>query len=547
MLLKYFHTIRYLRPVQLVNRVWRRVKRINVAELPELAVRNRQRDLVAFNPADQCLFADGTAQFLNMRHSITAWNDPSLEKLWLYNLHYFDDVQCKDFASRFDLHRDLLDRWISENAPMEGNGWEPYPSSLRIVNLVKWFLSGVPQSPHWQASLALQAKVLSQSLEYHLLGNHLFANAKALIFAGLYFEGEQADKWLGIGLKIVDRELNEQVLADGGNFELSPMYHAIFLHDVLDLINVAQAFGVASWSEEWKGRISGWQLVAQNMLAWLETMTHPDGDVSFFNDATTGIAPTFAALTGYSESLGLTRAMVRSSPEASAESATHLKSSGYIRLDLADAVALLDVAAIGPDYLPGHAHADTLSFELSVNTHRLFVNSGISCYGTSKERSRQRGTAAHNTVVIDGHDSSQVWGGFRAAQRAYPVSLTQNSNDDSGMVCCSHTGYRWLPSKPKHTRVWEYERRSLTVRDSVVGGFTSATARFHIHPDWMVNFEGNKLTCTHANNQTVSILVSKGVGSIETSTYHPAFGVSIANKVLVVSFEESDIVTQISW
>ena len=31
-------------------------------------------------------------------------------------------------------------------------------------------------------------------------------------------------------------------------------------------------------------------------------------------------------------------------------------------------VAIIDVAKIGPDYLPGHGHADTLSFELSINT-----------------------------------------------------------------------------------------------------------------------------------------------------------------------------------
>jgi uncharacterized heparinase superfamily protein len=66
------------------------------------------------------------------------------------------------------------------------------------------------------------------------------------------------------------------------------------------------------------------------------------------------------------------------------------------------AVALLDVAPIGPDYLPGHAPADTLSFELSVFGQRLLVNSGTSCYGASLERLRQRATAAHNTVVVDG-------------------------------------------------------------------------------------------------------------------------------------------------
>ena len=41
--------------------------------------------------------------------------------------------------------------------------------------------------------------------------------------------------------------------------------------------------------------------------------------------------------------------------------------------------AIFDVAPLGPDYLPGHGHADTLSFELSLFGHRFITNSGTSC------------------------------------------------------------------------------------------------------------------------------------------------------------------------
>ena len=55
--------------------------------------------------------------------------------------------------------------------------------------------------------------------------NHLFANAKALIFAGLFFDDDESEKWLNTGLNILAREMDEQILSDGGHFELSPMYH----------------------------------------------------------------------------------------------------------------------------------------------------------------------------------------------------------------------------------------------------------------------------------------------------------------------------------
>ena len=81
---------------------------------------------------------------------------------------------------------------------------------------------------------------------------------------------------------------------------------------------------------------------------------------------------------------------------------------------------LLDVASIGPDYLPGHGHADTLSFEMSLFGKRTLVNRGISQYGI-EVRQVERGTAAHNTVVINNENSSEVWSGFRVARRARPL------------------------------------------------------------------------------------------------------------------------------
>ncbi|TOQ84691.1 hypothetical protein CGG86_23720, partial [Vibrio parahaemolyticus] len=70
----------------------------------------------------------------------------------------------------------------------------------------------------WLNSLSLQVQALEQQLEYHLLGNHLFANAKALVFAGCFFKGDLACRWLERGLDILHKEVAEQILSDGGNF-----------------------------------------------------------------------------------------------------------------------------------------------------------------------------------------------------------------------------------------------------------------------------------------------------------------------------------------
>src|SRR5262249_39544867 len=133
-------------------------------------------------------------------------------------------------------------RWIEENRVGQGNGWEPYPLSLRIVNWIKWALAGNELGVVAVQSLAVQTHYLVRRLEWHLLGNHLFANAKALIFAGVFFRGSEADSWRSKGLNILARQLPEQLLADGGHFELSPLYHSRIQEDLLDLVNLARTY-----------------------------------------------------------------------------------------------------------------------------------------------------------------------------------------------------------------------------------------------------------------------------------------------------------------
>ena len=81
----------------------------------------------------------------------------------------------------------------------------------------------------------------------------------------MLLEGEQSKKWYKKSISIIKRELNEQVLEDGGNFELSTMYHAIFLEDLLDIIQLSMAFPESFKEDD----ITQWQEIATKMLHWL--------------------------------------------------------------------------------------------------------------------------------------------------------------------------------------------------------------------------------------------------------------------------------------
>jgi uncharacterized heparinase superfamily protein len=476
-------------------------------------------------------------RFLNVERRIADardWNRADWPKLWLYNAHYFDDLAADGAAARAAWHRTLLTRWIAENPPGVGNGWEPYPTSLRIVNWIKWALAGNALEGGLLHSLGVQARWLRGRLEHHLLGNHLWANAKALAFAGVFFAGDEAARWRGEGLELLRRELAEQVLPDGGHFERSPMYHAIVLEDVLDLLQLAQRFPGAIDAAD----AAAWRDAARRMLHWLRAMTHPDGEIALFNDAAFGIAPNLAALVVYARELGV------AVDERPLDVVTTLPDSGYVRLEAGPAVLIADVGPIGPDYLPGHAHADTLSFELSLHGQRLLVNGGTSTYEPGAERQRQRGTAAHNAVQVDGADSSEVWAAFRVAQRARPFGLAIDRTADGVRLECAHDGYRRLPGRVIHRRAWQLDRQSLTVTDTLEGEFGEAIARFYLSPRVERTADG---MLRLADGQCARWKISGGAAQTVASVWHPRFGNCMDNCCLAIRFAGRELTTRFDW
>lgn len=544
-LARLFRTVRHLRAEQIAYQFYYRlakplVVRQALAPLAGVARRPWLRPWAAPLVMPRCHIEQGIFAFLGERgqvRSASDWNAGDKSKLWLYNLHYLDDLNTLEADARADQQTWLIQRWIDDNPPLAGNGWEPYPISLRLVNLVKW-CARQPQVPTpWLDSLARQAQALAAQEERHIQANHLFANGKALTFVGAFLDGEPGARWLKHGLRILDREIVEQFLPDGGHFELSPMYHATLLWDLCDLVNLADRSGVADLAE----RAGAWRKVIARGLSWLDVLCHPDGDIAFFNDAAFGIAPPPRAIRAFAGALGC----ACGEPQTAAMSFEHLVDTGYLSVNLGPGgKALLDVAQVGPGYQPGHAHADTLSFELSLYGRRLLVNSGTSLYGEEAERQRQRGTAAHNTVEINGEDSSEVWAGFRVARRARPVGLEIWQEGESLRVRCAHDGYRHLSGALRHRRLWTFTSHGLRVTDTLSGRCRQAVGRFYLHPEVRVVDHRELLL---AGGQCVHWSVSGGQARIRPSTWHPAFGAAVSNHCIELLFDADEAAIEFSW
>jgi uncharacterized heparinase superfamily protein len=524
---RWWNTVRWLRPRQLYGRVWFHAYHPRPDLRPAATPRFVTGRWLTPAPRTPSLIGPELVSLLGETRDISApraWDAAEVPRLWRYHLHYFDDLNALDAACRESWHDALIQRWIAENPPGRGTGWEPYPASRRIVSWIKWALGGGPLPHAALDSLAAQTRWLAKRLEWHLLGNHLWSNAKALIFAGSFFSGREADAWRAQGARILAAQLPEQVLPDGGHFELSPMYHALALEDVLDLVNAARA---------WPGRVPGPLVAALSrvcpaMLHWLECLCHPDGAIALFNDSAFDVAPAPAELFAYAERLGL-------GPARRPAALEHLEASGYVRVERGPFLLLCDVGHIGPDYLPGHAHADSLSFELSAFGERWLVNSGCSTYDRGPERLRQRGTGAHNTVLVDGRDSSEVYSSFRVARRARPFGVSVHQGPSDVSICGAHDGYV-AGGGPLHRRRLVIDESSIEVEDQLEGPYHRAEARLHLHPAVFAEELGSGALRLSRGGRALRLHAESAALTLAATTWHPGFNQSQPSQVVVARF-----------
>ena len=525
---RYFNTLRYLKLSQIIYRIFKKFpwsfKMIDLVSFPE----TRSNTFLVASPIEypQCITDKCKFHFLNQnveREIETVWNCDELPKLWLYNLHYFNDLKSVDSKERQVLLQSIILSWIDQNPPGHGVGWEPYPLSIRIVNLVKWQLSKPNFDTNIVASLAVQVRYLEANIEYHLKGNHLFSNAKALVFAGYFFNGPEATTWLQKGMKILIDEVSKQILSDGGHYERSTMYHALSLEDMLDLENLI--LSKPDLFLHYQLHLELWPKIIDKMISWLISMSHPDGNISFFNDASFGVAPPNVEILSYAKRLG--HIIVKDTKDV-----VYLKDTGYIRVVKGPITLLIDVAAVGPDYIPAHAHADSLSYELSYKDQRVIVNSGTSLYEQGSARDFQRGTSAHSTVEIDFENSSEVWHSFRVARRAkvYDVAIERVNNRI--VITAKHNGYLRFKKQTIHKRTWIIDANSLEIKDEILGGFSTAISRHYLHPEIKVKKTKYQNKLSLGKFDDVSLQIDNDNISTYPSHWHPEFGVSVPNLCL---------------
>jgi hypothetical protein len=408
--------------------------------------------------AEADLLRRGQIAYLNLPPATldqSSWTKaPQDDPLWLYNLHYGEWALtlARAYAESGDVgYRDTLTRlmssWLDSCPAGAQPAWDPYPLARRLVAWSK--VAAVMQSdqawqPFWaerlEPSLRAQARMLKHNLEHDIPNNHLIADYRALAWVGLAFPGwPESRRLAGLGIEGFLSELRRQILPDGVHDERSISYHAVVLQDVLETWRLTKAARHEK-AEEMGSHV-------EPMCRFLEGMRTPGNTWPMLNDTVPGYPCDPLEL--------LAAAAVEADLPSSHASDTSTRrsrvfaSAGYaVIADAKGNWAVFDAGPMGPDRVLGHGHADALSVEIHHDSSPLIVDPGVFTYREGEWRDRFRGTAAHNTAVVDGQDQCVFWGAFRVAYppraRLLDWSLTH--------VRGEHCGYTRLPGAVVHTR-----------------------------------------------------------------------------------------------
>jgi|TARA_B110000438_G_scaffold186683_1_gene178365 hypothetical protein len=468
---RYFQTLRYLKAKQIYYRIFyflrNKIYRKNY---------NKKYQFIANNffwknriYSIKSYFGDNTFEFLNKRKKFDKidWNFEENGKLWNYNLVYFDFLNQDKVHIKNSL--EIINDFILQDKK-HISGHEPYTISLRNINFIKFVSSNKIKESSIDKYIYNSYIRLIDSLEFHLLGNHLLENAFSLLFGSYYFNDK---KFYKIAEDILIEELENQILDDGGHFELSPMYHCIILNRVLDSIAMLESNDKAFLSNKLYKKLKD---VAVLMLSWLNTIIYRNNSIPHLNDSTYNIAFSPFDLFNYGKVLNLKWDKII------------LNESGYRKYSTKDIECIIDIGKIGPDYLPGHSHSDTFNFEINFKNLPYIVDTGISTYENNQLRLSQRSTFAHNTITVNDEDQSEVWNAFRVGRRAKIIDL----NEEDNIINASHNGYQHLNAT--HNRKFILNSNSIIIQDKIINpNKYKIKSCLHFHPSRSVKYLNNTI------------------------------------------------------
>ena len=489
------------------------------------------------------------------------WNNQSWNRLWQFNLHYFDwgrnwiDEGLKNniWSKNIYMLESLLDQWIKFNPIGFGDGWHSYTLSLRIKNWI-WFFRMFPNLATKKRidSLWIQICWLYKHPEKCHGGNHWLENLTTLIIASSQFDNVYAKKIYKESIFLLEKELRNQILNDGGHEERSAAYHLLILDRLVEMGFVIQITN--------KERPPWLVNIVKKMNKWAYLITLEKDQIPRFNDSCkdicsdTNVIKEFA--TSYIENRenllsGLRRVLSKNNKKEFKKLKDHKNKK---LINLADTGWILFRAENGwefimkcgkscPNHLPAHAHSDLFSFDIFKNGKPIIAECGTSMYGNNLIREYERSSNAHNVLALTKNNQLQseklswcepvdVWANFRAGRKANVLKKYFKVYNNSFIISVSHDGFKSIGAlyersiKLSTTENSEFEIvviEKIICKNELIGNQI-----FHYGP----SIEKKRYTPFIKSSELIKDIKQQWISSY----YSHGFGKTVPRKTFIFSF-----------
>ncbi|MBV0902730.1 alginate lyase family protein [Haloarcula salina] len=454
---------------------------------------------------------------------------------------------CRPIAETL---RDWIDDWSTADGTEIGRAaylrrvWTPHTVSLRVIHLVRYYAWAVDDHGTEHARLLRRliyknAGFLSNHVEHDVGGNHLIENGAALALAGLFFEADGSG-FLRQGVDVLQTAA-AQFLADGGHFELSPMYHVITLTRYLTVCDLLERTGREVPRDLWRTTAAA--------ARHLDALRPPDGRLPLLNDAAFGMALPMDACLDYARSVGIDIDASAEAEQSPLPDQNGLEASGYYWIGDGTDRLLADGGAVGPPHLPAHSHNDHFAVLWWVDGQRLLCDTGVYEYLPTDERQHARSVAAHNTVQYGALEPIPIGGSYLFGRRIEPT-IRYGTDDGIAYFDGSYTRHISRDGRYRHRRriyggddwwlVWD--RLTASAPDRV---------RSRLHFDPAVRIEPDpepdrsRVQVHRAERDSDPLAYCHPVDarsvSRSQSRYFPAFGQSVPRTCLTLHSHGEDV------
>lgn len=450
----------------------------------------------------------------------------------LHGFGWLADLRALGTEAARTRARDLVGGWIDAHARWSPLAWRADVLGERLAN---WFAAhdflsagGDAEFAHrFLGSAAIQARHLGRIAGVATLHAGAFPAVKGLIYCGVCLPDSRGG--VAAGLKLLGQELARQILPDGGHIQRNPSLHLRVLRSLIDIHGILDAAHLEV--------PTALRSAIDRMVPMLRCMRLGDGGLATFNGGAVGDRGDIDAV--------LAQAAVKGK---ALSSAPH---SGFQRLAAGRTVIVVDA---GPPPPPGpdrHAHAGTLSFEMSVGRERLIVNCGGGAQSHEPWRAAIRATAAHSTVGVDDTNSMEIRADGGVGRRPVHVNCQRRESDGNLWLEINHDGYRENRDLVHRRHLYlDAPGEDLRGEDTLIGsGGQTYTARFHLHPRVHASAveDGETVLLKLAKGGVWRFRAAGGAMALEESVYVDAVHGALKSEQIVVSGRLNGRSTMFKW